>query len=380
MSSSGGFGPTGNDASELAPFVIGGPSQLTLDDSRTGTVAFSVSNVTGRPVRARIFVQPGAGTDVGWFLIAGEGPAPTGTWSAMTERGLPVSGTASIEVTVRVPDAAPAGAASFVLGAALEETPDQVVSGPTVAFEVSAARAKRKFPWWIAAVAAGALVVLVGGGALIWALIGPSSNDSPSTQTSADAGPTESAPPSEPPTEPPIEPPVEPPVADPSALVVSVDGLQLQAADGSVIDSVAFAAGTGELTAFLDDTFDATAEVEPFGEATTYGWAEAVGFFTDDSGAFIFVVSDDTAEGLRIRTTEGFTVGSSADSLAAYGAQPHVEDGVLTESYRLQSREVPFTRSREDPSRTGVEYILMWCYEGVVTGIWLPDNDYSADG
>ena len=74
--------------------------------------------VTGRPVRARVLVLPGAGADASWFQVVGE-----------SERALPVAGTATVDVAVKVPEKAPAGSFSFAVGAALEEAPDQVVSG-----------------------------------------------------------------------------------------------------------------------------------------------------------------------------------------------------------------------------------------------------------
>jgi hypothetical protein len=117
-----------------------------------------VSNVTGRPVRARVLVLPGAGADAAWFQVVGE-----------PERTLPVAGSATVDVALKVSEKAPAGAASFALGAALEEAPDRVVSSPTVAFQVPEGR-KPPFPWWIVIVAVVALLVLAGGGILIYFL------------------------------------------------------------------------------------------------------------------------------------------------------------------------------------------------------------------
>lgn len=159
VSSGEGFGPVGPTSGGAPPFAVAGPTQLKLDASRVGSGSFTVSNVTGRPVRARVFVQPGAGADPSWFEVTG-GP----------ERAMPVAGTATVDVAVRVPEKAPAGTFSFQLGAALEEAPDQVVSGPTASFEVPVR--KKRFPWWIVIVAIVALLVLAGGGLLIWNLAG----------------------------------------------------------------------------------------------------------------------------------------------------------------------------------------------------------------
>ena len=163
------FGPVGPAAGGAAPFALSGPAQLTLDASRAGRASFTVSNITGRPVRARVLIQPGAGADAAWFAIVGD-----------AERALPVAGTATVDVTVTVAERAPGGQASFVLGAVLEEAPDQVVSSPTVSFEVPPPKPKR-FPWWIVIVAVVALLLLVGGGILIWSLTRP--DEAPPTES-----------------------------------------------------------------------------------------------------------------------------------------------------------------------------------------------------
>lgn len=152
-----GFGPEGAGAGDAAPFSIGGPSSLTLD-GRSGKATFTVANQTGRSVRARVFAQPGAGTDAAWLQLVGD-----------VERPLAEAGTATVDVTVTVPQDAPAGPATFTLGAALEDAPDRVVSSPSVSFEVPPTGA-RKFPWWIVIVVVVALAVLGGGGLLIWNL------------------------------------------------------------------------------------------------------------------------------------------------------------------------------------------------------------------
>lgn len=151
-----GFGPAGAGAGEAPPFAVAGPAQIQLGSSRSGTGSFTVSNVTGRSVRARVLVVPGAGADASWFTISGE-----------PERALSVAGTTTVDVTVSVPKHTTAGTFSFMLGAALEESPDLVVPGPTVTVGVPEP-IKRKFPWWILIVTVAALLVLSIGGALIW--------------------------------------------------------------------------------------------------------------------------------------------------------------------------------------------------------------------
>lgn len=173
--SDGRFGPEAAGAGDAPPFSVEGPSQLTLDAARTGKATFTVANRTGRAVRTRVFAQPGPGADAGWFQLGGE-----------VERAMAPEGTTTVDVTVAVPADVAAGSSSFSLGTALEETPDKVVSSPTVAFEIPA-RGKRRFPWWIVIVAVVALLVLAGGGILIWSLTRP---DDPEPTSSPSASPT----------------------------------------------------------------------------------------------------------------------------------------------------------------------------------------------
>ncbi|WP_425821081.1 PASTA domain-containing protein [Microbacterium sp. DT81.1] len=120
--------------------------------------------MTGRPVRARMLVLPGTGADASWFQITGE-----------SERMIPVAGAATVDVSAKVPEKVAAGSFSFALGAALEEAPDQVVSSPTVVFDVPD-REKPRFRWWIVAIVVGALIILAVGGWLIYAFTQPPSD------------------------------------------------------------------------------------------------------------------------------------------------------------------------------------------------------------
>ena len=140
-----------------------------MDASRSGSGSFTVSNVTSGAVRARLLVTPGVGAQASWFSVVGS-----------SERALPAAGTVTVEVAVRVPVEVAAGSYSFVVGAALEESPDRVVSGPTVTFAVPEV-AKRPFPWWIVIVAAAAVLVLAVGGLGIWWINRPGDPDPTST-------------------------------------------------------------------------------------------------------------------------------------------------------------------------------------------------------
>lgn len=152
----GTFGPAGPGNTQAPPFAVSGPTQVSVGPNRSATGSFTVSNLAGRVVRARLFVTPAGGASAEWFTVTGE-----------SERSMEVAGTATVEVALTIPADAPAGSHSFTLGAALEEAPDRVVSSPTVTFDVPPP-APKKFPWWIVIVAAVAILALALGGVAIW--------------------------------------------------------------------------------------------------------------------------------------------------------------------------------------------------------------------
>jgi hypothetical protein len=173
MSAEGGFGPDGPGVGDAPPFAVAGPSSVAVTAERSGSGSFTVSNVAGRAVRARVFVTPGAGADPSWFQVVGE-----------SELALPAAGTATVDVALSVPSEVAAGAYSFTVGVALEESPDKMVASPTVSFTVPEA-VKRRFPWWIVIVAAAAVLVLGLGAAAIWWFNRPDDSEPTATDDGA---------------------------------------------------------------------------------------------------------------------------------------------------------------------------------------------------
>ncbi|HYO49491.1 MAG TPA: hypothetical protein VEW94_06535 [Chloroflexia bacterium] len=136
-------------------------NSLVLDSSRRGETQFTVTNATGRPLRARARVAPEGGAQATWFTIAGEG-----------ERDFPVDGTQQYVVQIAVPGDVPAGRHSFRLDVVDVALPDEnLTQGPTIAFEVPAPLpVKKPFPSWIP-IAIIAAIILLGG--IIAALVVP---------------------------------------------------------------------------------------------------------------------------------------------------------------------------------------------------------------
>jgi Laminin G domain len=133
-----------------------------LPGNRRGQFQFTVTNVSGRhlTVRGRAVAQ--SAEQNAWFSIEGQ-----------PERSCEANATLDFAVNVAVPHTAPATPITFHLDAIGLDNPDEYSSqGPAIVLEVPPATEKKAFPWWIVAVAAGVVVVLVAGG-VIWYLFQP---------------------------------------------------------------------------------------------------------------------------------------------------------------------------------------------------------------
>ncbi len=127
-----------------------------------GEVPFTVTNTSGRPLRARlraVALQPEA---QGWFAVAGE-----------PERPFALGETQQVSVRLAVPPQTPAGSYAVRLDAAAEDNPDDdSVQGPSVTIVVPPPPPKKPLPWWLLLVAIAVVVLLVGGGAAFFLLRG----------------------------------------------------------------------------------------------------------------------------------------------------------------------------------------------------------------
>jgi hypothetical protein len=110
-----------------APFVITSPTNtVVLGPDRTGEAAFSVSNQTGRAVRARAAVAALDQTQAVWLSIVGT-----------AERDFPVGGMEQFTVAVTVPPEVVGGLYPLRLDIASVVNPDEDwAQGPVVAFQV----------------------------------------------------------------------------------------------------------------------------------------------------------------------------------------------------------------------------------------------------
>lgn len=151
----GGVPPTGSGVP--APFAVTAPPNLTLGKDRAGSTSFTITNLTGHPVKARLVPrgQNGAGDD--WLSVIGPAEIP-----------LAIASTVVAKIQVTVPADAPAGECTLHLQVVVEDDTERV-TGQSVSFTVPPPVPEKKFRWLIVAIAA-ALVVVVGGGLALLAL------------------------------------------------------------------------------------------------------------------------------------------------------------------------------------------------------------------
>ena len=136
------------------PFAVTAPPELRLADNRTATTTFTVTNLTGRPVRARLLPRGRNGAADSWMSISGPTEVPLG-----------VAGTVAVPVTVSVPPTAPEGQHLLVLEVVAEDD-TETVSGQAVAFTVPArspAPVRRRRNWLkVVLIIVGSLLALIG--------------------------------------------------------------------------------------------------------------------------------------------------------------------------------------------------------------------------
>ena len=134
-------------------------STIPLQASRQGQAVFTVSNLTGRPVRGRAILVPGNPMAAPWLQVAGA-----------EERDLAAGATEQYHVQVSVPPDAAGGDYLFRLDMVGVENPDELYSqGPSIAFQapLPAPRPQRLLWPWIAGGAA-ALVAAVVLAIVLW--------------------------------------------------------------------------------------------------------------------------------------------------------------------------------------------------------------------
>jgi len=136
-----------------------GPTTVTLKTEagfHKGNAVFGVTNKTGEGLTARFSPQIQGGGKAEWYSIQGE-----------PERPVAAGETQTVTVVAKIPAATPAGQHRIKLRATNVNDPDNdstdsAVATVTIPAVVKPPTGKKPFPWWIIAVAAGVLVLVVG--------------------------------------------------------------------------------------------------------------------------------------------------------------------------------------------------------------------------
>jgi hypothetical protein len=105
-----------------APFTVTAPPELKLGPTRAGTTTFTVTNLSGRPVRARMIPRGQNGAADAWMAVVGE-----------TEVPMAVATTVTVDVSVTVPETAPGGTYRLLLDVVPEDD-TETVTGQSVSF------------------------------------------------------------------------------------------------------------------------------------------------------------------------------------------------------------------------------------------------------
>jgi hypothetical protein len=139
-------------------------TDLRLDDSRKGQVAYTVTNTSHQNLRARGIIVVDGTTSKSWFSLAGG------------EGDLPVDSTQQFDVQVAVPPEVAEGNYRFRLDVADVGSPDEYsAEGPWTNVVVPARpQVKRPVPWLWIGIAAAVVLLLAAGGIAAFILTRPS--------------------------------------------------------------------------------------------------------------------------------------------------------------------------------------------------------------
>jgi len=132
--------------------VTAARQKVKLDSSGAAQAPFTVTNTSAQTRRGRLLEKPRDPAKPEWFSIVGA-----------SIRDFVPNAPQEIVVQLRVPPGSSPGSYSFRLDAVSEIAPDEdFTEGPSVAFEVESPKRKKPFPWGIAIVVGGVVVVILG--------------------------------------------------------------------------------------------------------------------------------------------------------------------------------------------------------------------------
>ncbi|WP_139230922.1 hypothetical protein [Microbacterium sp. cf046] len=167
------------------------------------------------------------------------------------------------------------------------------------------------------------------------------------------------------------------PVSD-AALVVTLDGLEVQRTDGA--DVVGYA-DTADLVALIEGLVGAAPEVsrDDRHEVDFYNWP-GVTVIGSVAGPASVAFTASELGGLPITTVEGLAVGSTREEALSAGAWNggwDADGDGTPEFLGIGSREVPGTESMTHPGSVGTQFVFLLMDGDLVEQIQAPSNDFS---
>ena len=173
---------------------------------------------------------------------------------------------------------------------------------------------------------------------------------------------------------------VTPAPAEPSALVLSLDGLEVQDDTGATLQSATFDDPDATL-ALLGDVLGSTptpTEYPEFG-SKTYEWPGVLfGVASEDFSWFRSEAAD--LGGLTLQTTDGIHLGSTraeVTALSPFDLQYDMDGDGTSDLLGLEQQTVPGTQSLSFPGQPGTAFVEVQLVGDTVTVLRAPSNDYS---
>jgi beta-lactam-binding protein with PASTA domain len=142
--------------------VTAAGQRVNLDKTGAAQASFTVTNTSPEGRKGRLLTRPREPAKPEWLSVVGE-----------PGRSFAPNAAEQVVVQLNLPPGSPPGSYSFRLDAVSEDDPDEdFTEGPSVAFEVAPPPepGKKKFPWCILIVA-GAVVLLIVIGVVVWLLL-----------------------------------------------------------------------------------------------------------------------------------------------------------------------------------------------------------------
>lgn len=173
---------------------------------------------------------------------------------------------------------------------------------------------------------------------------------------------------------------VTPEPSAPAAVVLSLDGITVQDAAGTTLQSSAFddPDGTLELLSSLLGSTPTPTEYPEFG-STTWEWPGVLFGTTSDEFSWFRSEAADLG-GVTLQTTDGIHLGSTraeVNALSPFDLEYDMDGDGTSDLLGLEHETVPGTMSLSFPGQPGTAFVEVQLLGDSVTVLRSPSNDYS---